>query len=87
MYFFYLWGGGKELFYIFSNFSETMKYQRERETPRTPDLKTTAKPETSKLKDLALKGTERGKRNCETTRTKTAKVKQMYEVERGTSAK
>ena len=58
-----------------------------RETPRTPNLKTTAKPETSKLKDLTLKGTEGGERNCETTRTKSAKVKQMYEVEQGTYAK
>lgn len=48
--------------------------------PRTPNLKPTAKPETSKLQDLALKGTGLGERNCKTTRTETAKVKQMYEV-------
>ena len=67
--------------------SETLKYQRERDTRGHPTSNRTAKPETSKLQDLAFKGTEPGERNCKTTRTKTAKVKQMYEVEQSTYAK
>ena len=35
--------------------------------PRTPNLITTVKPETSKLKDLTLKGAELNERNCKTT--------------------
>ena len=69
--------------------SETLKYQRERGTlgHSTSKHATTAKPDTSKLQDLTLKGTELGERNCKTTRTKTAKIKQMYEVEQSTYAK
>lgn len=126
MYFF-LWGGGKELFsvpyyngtqkkVVFSTIYKVYYFQQScplsyyeewenlaakrtnhsfRDTeipkgerhPRTLNLKTTAKPDTSKLQDLTLKGTELGERNCKTTRTKTAKIKQMYEVEQSTYAK
>lgn len=59
--------------------------------PRTPNLITTVKPETSKLKDLTLKGTELNERNCKTTdkirRPPLVKIKQMYEVEQSTYAK
>lgn len=63
--------------------SETLKYQRERDTRGHP---TSKQPPNLRPQNYTLKGTELDERNCKTTRTKTFKVKQMYEVGQSTNA-